>query len=235
MDWLSGSASFSPAPVHSLPLTCPGKRPCSGELRSRFAAVYGAARAVYTSLSPHQAYVCLDTERRDAHLPRNAKNAFQCRHAGRASEEEEECLLVGSAKLGGVRRRVLEASCGGTLSWRSLTSDPVTQHPGMRAIQNSRVSVCAPQRRTFSFKSSCGMTGRLLSPSLSLAFLPSFVPPAPGASAACFGLRRRVWAAGADRPGPSPSRSGPGKQTQEEEECSDVATSIQQQQAEQRK
>lgn len=174
--------------MHSLTLTCPGKRPS--------AAVYGAARAVYTSLSPHQAYVCLDTERRDAHLPRNAKNAFQCRHAGRASERPsgEECLLVGS----GVRRRVPKASCGGTQSWRSLTSDPVTQHPGMRPIQNSRVSVCAPQRRTFSFKSSCGMTGRLLSPSLSLSRLPSFLRSSGSWSVgrlfwspqACLGCRR---------------------------------------------
>lgn len=41
---------------------------------------------------------------------------------------------------------------------------------------------------------------RLESCSVHLSRLPSFLPPAPGASAACFGLRRRVWTASADRP-----------------------------------
>lgn len=63
----------------------------------------------------------------------------------------------------------------------------------MRAIQNSRVSVCVPERETFSFKSSSGTTGKLLSPSLSPSFLPSFLlllerRPLVLVSAGVFGL-----------------------------------------------
>lgn len=90
----------------------------------------------------------------------------------------------------------------------SFTSDPMTKHPGMRAIQNSRASVCAPERETFSFKSSCGMTGKLLSPSLSPSFLPSLLlrllvrRPLVLVSAGVFGPPGLIG-----RPGPDSLRS----------------------------
>lgn len=79
----------------------------------------------------------------------------------------------------------------------SFTFEPVTKHPGMCAIQNSGAGVYPQERETVAVLER--LEGFWVH--LPLAFLPSSRSwrVGPG-EAACFGLRRRVWTASADRP-----------------------------------
>lgn len=171
---------------------------------------------------------------RDANLRRKECLPVRARR-GRASDPREECLLVRSTPL--LTHHLLALAASSPLAHRQRVPKQSCQRRMMLDELHLRLHDDASRNARYSKQPrKCLCAGDVffqvlvwddwkvtqsISPSfpLFLAFLPS---SGSGVSAACFGLRRRVWTASADRPGLSPRRSGPGKQNQEEEECSDL-------------